>query len=80
MIVYCTKTFNSFVDFEKIIGNFELQIIPFGTIDIIDSTIKDPSIIPRYEIKFRFDCQASDAIRCENYLQGHLINLLGEFY
>lgn len=80
MIIYCTKTFDSFVDFCKVIDNFEPQTIPFGTIDIVDSTIRDSSMLPRYLVKFKFDCLASNAVRCDNYLQGYLFNLLGEFY
>lgn len=80
MIIYSFKSFDSFVDFEKVIDNFEPLSIPFGSIDIADSTIRDPSLIPRYLIKFRFDCHVYDAARCEVYLQGYLFNLLGEFY
>lgn len=81
MIIYCIKTFNSFVDFKKIVNNFEFQVVPFiGTIDIIDCTIKDYSLLAQYEIKFKFECEPSNAIRCENYLHGYIYNLLGESY
>lgn len=80
MIIYCVKTFDTFVDFKKVIDNFDSLVSPYGSIDITDSTIKDSSFVPRYIIKFRFDCQASDAVYCDQYLQGYLFNLLGEFY
>lgn len=80
MIIYCVKKFDAFVDFEKVINNFVSMVTPYGTIDIVDSTIRDPSLLPRYVIKFQFDCQASNAPYCERYLQGYLFNLLGEFY
>lgn len=80
MIIYCTKTFDSFVDFCKVIDNFEPQTIPFGTIDIVGGIIRDSSLIPRYLIKFKFNCPVINAVHCENYLQGYLFNLLGEFY
>lgn len=80
MIIYSYKSFNSFVDFEKVINNYEILSTPFGTIDIADSTIRDPSFLPRYLIKFRFDCHVYDAAFCEICLQKYLSSLLGEFY
>lgn len=80
MTIYYVIPFHSLVDFEKVAENFEPLHCVYGDIDISECTIKSPDLLPRFIIKFKFDCKVADAAKCETYLRGYLVNLLGELY
>lgn len=80
MTIYYVVPFSALADYEKVIENFEPLKSPFGLIEIVECTIKAPCLLPRFIVKFKFNCKASDAVNCERYLHGYLFNLLGEFY
>lgn len=80
MTIYYVVPFSNLHDYEKVAESFELLESPYGLIDVVECTIKAPCLLPRFVIKFKFDCNPADAFKCEQYLRGYLFNLLGEFY
>lgn len=80
MTIYYVIPFHSLADFEKVVENFEPLHCVFGDINISECTIGSPDLLPRFIIKFVFSCRVADATKCEQYLRGYLINLLGELY